>query len=425
MLESHHRITRNSDGTGFEGHISYNWSSFRKNSLELKLYNTDRVSFSDIYLRFGTCDALEIRNSDAISFQDAGRVYRFLYGYTLEELMVKKDNDSNRPVPQWLIEPKTWIPQMVLKMDWEDFCFSFYAFLSSDTDFSSLLWETLGSIIFYLKNNPSSLQHLLMKSGKEYSEWAQGAFWDAIDKAIMIKERCLFKKDVCFTTYNTLKRAKPLLSEENYLKLERECYSFLETIARERIDDACGKKYTVQEIMDFDIERFFFYNELFSIPLAFEELKEYVRARVFSFFLGIGERVADAGDVLNAEAIYLRALEVSNTKDEKNMVLDKRRAIAVALNTERELQKKRILEVQAENKKKEQKEKVSDFITNASVILFISSIVFSVLFGLLSVLGLAKRFVKTGFFISLTVLIFFVLILTVNVIIEKVEDRKK
>lgn len=134
---------RNPDGTAWEGRIAYKWSSLRKSKLMLDFGEDIMPPIEDIYQLYGVCPTLYISPTKFSDIENLDPVYRFLYGYSLEELMEIKEKESYSMPGTYINEPQEWTVLTVMSMDWDAFCLAYYTFLCSNNDFKSNAWEAL------------------------------------------------------------------------------------------------------------------------------------------------------------------------------------------------------------------------------------------------------------------------------------------
>lgn len=212
---------------------------------------------------------------------------------------------------------------------------------------------------------------------------------------------------------------RPLFSNERYRDLESECLEFLDEIARARIDAACQKTYTVTELLNLNIDLLFFYKNYFESSSATSQTKHYVTKAVFTLLHTKGDKIAAAGEMLGADAVYESALKYAQTDAERTLISNKKNIIASSVllaKSEREAVQR---EQERKREKERRKDKTTDNIAKFFAVVFLLSIVTTILFGLITLLGVFERFSKIAFVVSLCILVPFLIIISVSVIQEK------
>ena len=402
---------RNPDGTAWEGRIAYRWSSVRESKLSVNLGENSASSVEDAYALYGVCSALHISQSS--NFGKLDPVYNFLYGHTLKKLMEVQEEETYSMPGKYIYEPQEWTTQMVSSMNWDSFCLAYYTFLCSKNDFESKAWEVLGFILNTLKSSPNILSSLLSKAERPSDELSCSDFWETVCDGLQYRTLDYLHEKTCYTAFHTMTTVRPLFSNERYKALESECFEFLDEIARARIDEACQKTYTVRELLNLNIDLLFFYKDYFVSSSATSHTKQYVTKAVFTLLHTKGDKIAIAGEMLGADAVYEAALKYAQTEAERNLVSSKRDKIAAPVSVAKAEQEK----VQREQEKKREKErrkgKATDNIAKVLAIVFLISVITTVLFGLLALLGVFKTFSKVALVVSLCIMVPFLIILAV------------
>ena len=404
---------RNPNGTGWEGRINYDLSSLRKSKLIFNFHEITMPSIEDIYQLYGVCSALHI---DPTKFTMVGKLeplYIFLYGMPLYELMNTKENDSFLSIETWINEPKEWTSQMVMSMDWDLFCLAYYTFLCSNNDFHSNVWRALSSILKILKSEPMILSSVLLKCGRDSDSISSSDFWETIYDGVQVKIIAWLHENSCYTAYHSLEAVQSLLSSDRYQSLEHECCEYFDEIARERIAAACNNTYTVNELMSFDIETLFFYKDYFSLSASFKETKKHVLNSAFTHLHTKGNKVFAGGNALGADAVYEAALKYAQTDSDRNLISSKRNKISAPVAVAKEAQMQVNHEIERKRAKAERKNKARDLLTMILAVIFIVSVLSTVLFGLLALFGVFRTFSTTTFIVSICVMVPFLIIFAV------------
>lgn len=405
---------RNSDGTGWEGHISYKWSAIRENHLRLIPMGASMPSIEEVYQSYGVCPVLEVPKQ-LFNTDNLDCIYRFLYGYSVEELMEERESDKTR-YKKYIHEPQEWTLQMVMSMDWKMFCLAYYAFLGANSDFESKTWNVLEYIFVTLKKTPAILTSLLEINNMDSDSESCLVFWETIYDGLQTKIFESLKEDTCYRAFLSMLNVRHIFSDERYEFLKNKCCKFFDEVAKKRIDNAQNKKYSVRELTNFNIELLFFYEDYFNSSDNNEKLKQYVINSVFNLLLAKADKVAIAENFLGADKIYETALQYAQSDSDRTLVQNKRNKITYSVSvaklaqeeTMREYEKKREEELEEIRRRN----KTSDIVGNILLALFLSSIVFAILFGILALFGVFKPFAKIVFVVSLSILVLFLIMLS-------------
>ena len=410
---------RNPDGTAWEGRIAYRWSSVRESKLSVNLGENSTSSVEDAYALYGVCSALHVSQSQSSNFGKLDPVYNFLYGHTLKKLMEVQEEETYSMPGKYIFEPKEWTTQMVSSMNWDSFCLAYYTFLCSKNDFESKAWEVLGFILNTLKNSPNILSSLLSKAERPSDELSCSDFWETVCDGLQSRTLDYLHEKTCYTAFHTMTTVRSLFSGERYRVLESECLEFFDEIAKARIDEACQKTYTVRELLNLNIDLLFFYKDYFTSFSAASQTKQYVTKAVFALLHTKGDKIAAAGEMLGADAVYESALKYAQTDAERTLVSDKRNKIASSVSVAKAEQEKVQREQEKKREKERRKDKATDKIAKILAIVFLISVVTTVLFGLLTLLGVFEAFSKVVLIVSLCIMVPFLIILAVVAIQDK------
>ena len=412
---------RHPDGTAWEGRIAYKWSAVREDNLRIKFGESSMPSLKYIYALYGVCPALNIPQERLTNANKLDLVYTFLYGYTLKELMeVEKEETYSKP-GEYIHEPKEWTSQMVDSMDWDLFCLAYYTFLCSENSFETRAWQVLSFILKTLKDSPNVLYSLLLKAGKSLEAIENLTFWDTICNGLQIRTREYLHEKTCYTAFRTMMLVRPFFTDERYKSLEYECLTFVDKVARKRIDDAHKKTYTVRELLKLDVELLFFYDEYFAYASE-NTTKKYVTNSIFILLSDKGDKIVTAGEIIEADAVYEAALKYTQTEEERNIISNKRSKIALLVSyakaereKERREKEKKLEEEYRENEKKlekaRRKNKVSDNIAKIFAAIFLISVMTTILFGIFTLFGLFNPFSRYALIVSLCIVVPFLIIL--------------
>ncbi len=409
-------LIRNPDGTTWEGHVAYKWSVLRKCRLELN-FNEDQASLVvAVHELYGVCPALQIAPSMAGGLDP---VYKFLYGYSFEELMEVEKSGSYGMPDTYVHEPQIWTSQMVMSMDWDLFCLAYYTFLCSNNDFESEAWKVLNFILKTLKDTPSILPSLLSNCGRETGSNACTDFWDTVCHGLQTKIRGWLREESCHTAYYAMSAVRTLFSPEAYQAFEKSCCEFFDRVARARIDEVYEKDYSLEELHSFHIESLFFYEDYFALPSSPAETRQYVLNRAFTFLHSIADKVAAREKMVDADMLYEAALQFAQTGSDRELIASKRNRIAPAVSIEKAAEERARLEREKQWQKKKRKDAAKDKLAIILIAAFLISTPISVLSGLLFFIGAFLPFSKTVFYISLCITLPFLLLVAVAFIMEK------
>jgi hypothetical protein len=120
------------------------------------------------------------------------------------------------------------------------------------------MWKVLEFILKELKNNPTLLSNLLLSSDRPYDKDSCEDFWEAIYIGLEAQAMGLLHETSCYKSFQVLSVIIDLYSENKYQNLKNNCCILYDEIAKKRIDEACSKTYTIDELLDFNIELLFF-----------------------------------------------------------------------------------------------------------------------------------------------------------------------
>ena len=397
---------RDADGTARKINIAYKWSAVRKNNLELHYAEGSTTTVDDAYNLYGVCSALHIASPNPSITSQLDSVYKFLYGYTLNELMEVKETETYLLPGKYFYEPQEWSIQMVERMDWDLFCLSYYSFVCSTNDVESKAWSVLSFILNTLKTTPDLLHSLLSKSGKESDNVACSDFWETVCEGLQTRSLDYLSEKTCYTAFQSMIAVRSLFSIEKYKKFESECFEVLDKIARTRIDEACKETYTVNELLNFDIEFLFFYKDYFTQVAASKETKHYVMNAAFTLLHTIGDKVVMGENILQADAVYEIALNYAQSDADRNLIASKRNKISSSVAIAKAAQQKAKQEYE-EKCEKERRE--SEIFIRVFAVVFLSSVVATIIFGLLTLCGALLPFAKIALIVSLCIMVPFLI----------------
>ena len=117
-------------------------------------------------------------------------------------------------------------------------------------------------------------------------------------------------------------------------------------------------------------------------------------------------------NMLGADAVYEAALKFAQTDSDRELISNKRNKIASAVSVARADQERK-------QEKERRKDRARDILGKALDIVFLISVATTVLFGLLTLLGISKAFSKTAFLVSLCVMVPFLIIFTIFAIQDR------
>lgn len=398
---------RNANGTGWYGSITLNKATARRTNLKFDSEENIMSEIENFYQIYGVCPALYI--PERFSEEKFENVYKFLYGHSLEELMTEKNSTAvlNK---EFLFEPEEWTTQTVMSMDWGMFCFTYYIFLSSDKEFYTRVWNVLEFIFKTLKDSPEILISLLSSNNKKSDQESCIDFWETVYKGLHIKIMDTLNENNCYMMFREIKDLYSFFPEEKYTKLKSDCSTFLKAVARSRIDRARLKTYSVKEIVNFDIETLFFYEEFFNSTFCDVSTRQYVLSNTFNFLFGAGDEIVRMGEYLGADEAYQNALKYAQSEIDTDLISKKRKEIKKLVASDKR-KRKRIYNKERWNNYGT--ETITTIAVNISMAIFLISIVAVALFGIFMIFGVFKEISKTVFFISLCIVALFVLLLNI------------
>jgi hypothetical protein len=415
-------FVRRDDGTGFYGDLCWDWRTVTENRLRFQLNDSEIPAIEEIYPLFGVCTALQISPEKAPLFGTFEPLYEFLYGQPIETFLLNDHEPASFLACLSTEKPLTWTQSMVESMDWDLFCLSYYTFLYSKSDFCTQIWEALETILGILQQNPALLTYLLTKNGR-YSDLTLLDFWETVYDGLYKKVIFQLDEKRCYEDYRCLKKVESILPEFVYQPLEHECCAFFDEIARKRIDNVPEESYTVGELVNFDIEKLFFYKEYFALPSSYAETKEYVLTSMYNFFSAIGNRILAKGDLIGADDVYIAALKYAQISSEKEVIIEKRSNIAQAVNEARMAEAHRQAVAELEWKMQDLKDNAKDIFVKILAAIFLISIPTTIVFGILTFLKVFS-FSKVVFLVSGCIMMLFIVALTAQAIKDRRQQRK-
>lgn len=408
---------RKPDGTAWEGRINYNFSAKREDDLQLKFESDANPSIDKIYQSYGVSSALELTSSQLPNLCNLAQVYRFLYGYTLSELMEVDESKTDRYYKSWLNEPQKWTKPIVLAMDWDLFCLSYYTLLCTCNSFKSEPWKVLLDILQMMKHDPKILPAILMQCGRTYDNTACAEFWGTIYSGLCTKALYWLKEQTCYTAYEALSQVRGILPDDRYQELESKCCTFWADIAQKRIDEEITKPHTVKKLANFDGELVFFYKEYFALTSTNENEKQYVLNTIYNFLSAIGDKIFATGDVLGADSVYEAALKFSQSNEENIAIIRKRNSIVSQVETAKRAKEKKQEKQRKKERRKDRFEEVAAIVILVAVAI---CVLLLVVFGIFALLGIFEALAKTVLKIALVVIVVFVIFMvTMNALDKK------
>ena len=132
----------------------------------------------------------------------------------------------------------------------------------------------------------------------------------------------------------------------------------------------------------------------------------------FTLLYSRGDKVVAGENMLGADAVYEAALKFAQTDSDRELISNKRNKIASAVSVARADQERK-------QEKERRKDRARDILGKALDIVFLISVATTVLFGLLTLLGISKAFSKTAFLVSLCVMVPFLIIFTIFAIQDR------
>lgn len=274
------------------------------------------------------------------------------------------------------------------------------------------------------------MTYLLTKNGRN-SELAILDFWETVYDGLYKKVIFQLDEKRCYKDFRCLKKAESILREFVYQPLERECCEFFDEIARARINRVSEGSYTVMELVNFNIEKLFFYEEYLALPSSCAETKQYVLTSAFLFLSTIGDRILAANNLIGADDVYMATLKYAQTSEEKILITEKRSEIAQAVNEGRMAKAHRRvvagLEWEKEHEKdkkkrerQERKDRAEDILVKILASVFLISIPTTILFGILTLVEIFS-FSKIVFFVSGGIMIAFI----IPLLIQEIKNRRQ
>ena len=410
---------RRPDGTAWEGRISYDFSGKREDDLELKFDGSSIPSIEKIYQTYGVSPTLEIAPSQLPNLSNLDLVYRFLYGYTFSELMEVDESKTVSYYKSWINEPQKWTKPIVLAMDWDLFCLSYYTLLCTCNSFESKPWKVLLDILQMMKHDPKILPAILLQCDRTYDNTACAEFWGTIYNGLCTKALYWLEEQTCYTAYEALSQIHGILPDDRYQELESKCCTFWSDIAQKRIDEEINKTHTVKELINFDGELVFFYKEYFALASTDENTKQYVLNATYNFLSAIGDKIFAAGDALGADSVYEAALKFSQSNEENIAIIRKRNNIVSQVTTAKSAKEKEQLRKEKQRQKEHRKDCFAKVAARVILIAVAICVLSLVVFGIFALLGIFEVLAKTVLKIALIVIVIFVIFIVIMSALDK------
>lgn len=397
---------RKPDGTAWEGRIILDWESVREHQFSLEFSAESLLYVESAMQEYGTCQALNVKANHIPTKNPLTTVYRFLYGFSFEELMEKESPKYHHCI-SWINKPKEWTIQEVKQMNWNHFCLAYYSFLYSPKDFKSKAWETMAFVLKTLKDDSEILCTLLSNADRECNETAQEDFWETVYNGLVNKILGWLSDESCYTSFYAMTCVRNLLSPERYRKLEHRVYEALNKIVLERINELHENTYTVKELINFTGELTFFFKEYFEASDLSRKNKKYFTSSVFKLLTDKADKILLCGDLIGADDVYEAALKFAENDADYGLIYRKRTEISKEVANLRTEKEKNRLKDEQKRIKAERKERVTDIIVHVCVGLLIVAVLCIIVFGLFSMFNIFNPFSKTIALISLGIVAFF------------------
>ena len=410
---------RKPDGTAWAGRIMYNFSAKREDDLKLKFEGSTIPSVDNLYQSYGVSSALEIAQSRLPDLGNLSWVYRFLYGYTLNELMEVDKSKSVGYYESWINEPQKWTKPMVLSMDWDLFSLSYYTLLSTCNSFKSEPWNVLLNILRMMKQDPKILPAILLQWDRPYDTTACAEFWETIYNGLCAKALSWLREPTCYTAYEALSQICSLLPSDKYQELECKACKFWAGIARKRIDEETDKTHTVKELVNFDGELVFFYKEYFALGSTDTGTKQYVLNATYTFLSAKGDKIFAAGDALGADSVYEAALRFSQNREEDSAIIRKRNSISSQVATAKSVKEKEQLRNEKQRQKERRKDRFAEVAARVILVAVAVCVLLLVVFGIFALLGIFEALAKTILKIAIVVIVVFVIFIVIMNALDK------
>lgn len=410
---------RRPDGTAWAGRIMYNFSAKREDDLKLKFEGSTIPSIDKLYQSYGVSSALEITPSRLPDLGNLSWVYRFLYGHTLSELMEVDKSKTVSYYESWINEPQKWTKPMVLSMDWDLFCLSYYTLLCTCNSFKSEPWKVLLNILQMMKHDPKILPAILLQWDRSYDTTVCTEFWETIYNGLYTKALSWLKEQTCYTAYEALSQIRSILPNDRYQELEGKSCAFWAGIAQNRIDEETTKTHTVKELVNFDGELVFFYKEYFALGSTDNSTKQYVLNATYTFLCAIGDKIFAAGDALGADSVYEAALKFSQNSEENNAIIRKRNNISSQVATAKSAMEKEQLRNEKQRQKERRKDRFAEVAARVILVAVAICVLLLVVFGIFALLGIFEALAKTVLKIALVVIVVFVIFIVIMNALDK------
>lgn len=264
---------RKSDGSSFFGSISFP----TRNNLAKFILNTDDIliSYNDLVLE-----------SLNLTF-DIDKIYKFLYGYTeeeLENLIATKPSHATLEIKQH---------DNITSTDFEMIISAFIIFVNSKCSFKSEYWIALKKLLTLVNIQDISFWEQVAAdknaSADILSTWFNNFVFLELSKQLEV----FLNEESCYTCYIILCEIRDVLIPFQYDIIEEKCCELFDQIALNRIDANTDGSLKYEELETFSIDVFFFYTEYFKLNHSNPKTRLYVYERAFEIYLSLAQTLIE------------------------------------------------------------------------------------------------------------------------------------
>ena len=322
------------DSSKFE---KYYWSNQRYSDgrMDCCLYNYKR--YFDSMLPIYT-EGIDSNKLDKFSYKAV------FEGFKIPSIMVLKDHIDMKKAIEFTYRMSyeeidqsnfyfdvNWTSEDVEKIKWSDFLNAFALFAVFDdpvtirTSRNALYWGAFIQPLGILINNRPVFNKVI-SSVTNNNDDAYMHFKAAVS-IIMHNRICRYiEESKCAYAYYYLSEYRPFMIVDDYKRAEEKCCKLFDVISRARIDKAVKENYSLSDLFDFSIEKFFFYNNYFSLDYCNEKTKSYICNKLKDFFEKNGDFYKNQNP-LNAKEIYCKAIHYIEDEEIKDFFRRKAQAI--------------------------------------------------------------------------------------------------
>lgn len=205
-----------------------------------------------------------------------------------------------------------WLQDDVIQITWPEFINAFALYAVNDSiggkidDIDEHYWNALSSILNVLINDKTAFIKLASSITDKYEE-AYCDFLESISVVFFNRIKKYAKDDTCAVSSYFLSLYKPYMTQYFYNKAVKMCCECFDRLARKRIDAAVNEEHDINELIHFDINDYFFFDDYFKLEQHNKETKQYVSNQLKIMFETAGNQFCRSNKE-TASDIYCKAI---------------------------------------------------------------------------------------------------------------------